>query len=220
MTSAAIVSPENVSVGTTDELLAVAERLFAQRGVENVALTEIVAASGQKNRSALHYHFGSRDGVLTAVLNRRLAPINERRERALDALPSSPDLPKIIRATMQALFDVVEAEPWGADYVAILAQVMFHPQLLGRQAVDEALLTGVRRARRLVAAAATQVRAEVIAARLEWMNQTVVFALARWIRDTPPQTRTRASAEALIIQLTTYGAAALAAPPLNPDAST
>jgi len=126
--------------GTPEELLAVAERLFAERGVENVALTEVVVASGQKNRSALHYHFGSRDGVLTAVLNRRLESINARREAALDALPPSASLAAIVRATMMALVEVVEREPWGGDYIAILAQVMFHPRLLGRQAVNDALL--------------------------------------------------------------------------------
>jgi AcrR family transcriptional regulator len=197
------------------ELLDVAERLFAERGVENVALTEIVTASGQKNRSAVHYHFGSRDGVLTAVLSRRLAPINVRREAALDALPSKSTLAQVIRATMQALIEVVEAEPWGADYIAILAQVMFHPRLLGQRAVDDALLTGVRRARRLVCQAAPHVPVDVISRRLDWLNETVVFALARWVRDTPPEGRSQAGATGLINQLTTYGAAALAAPPTS-----
>ncbi|HLK24317.1 MAG TPA: TetR family transcriptional regulator, partial [Caulobacteraceae bacterium] len=59
--------------GTTAELLDLAERMFAEGGVENVALTQIVAASSQRNRSALHYHFGSREGVLSALLDRRLA---------------------------------------------------------------------------------------------------------------------------------------------------
>jgi AcrR family transcriptional regulator len=219
MKSATAANLQEAPSGTPEELLSVAERLFAERGVENVALTEIVAASGQKNRSALHYHFGSRDGVLTAVLNRRLAPINARRERALNALPAGASLPEIIRATMMALIEVVEDEPWGAAYIAILAQVMFHPQLLGRQAVDEALLTGVRRARRLVGQAAPQIPGEEIGRRLAWLNETVVFALARWGRDTPLEARTRASAEPLIRQLTAYGAAALAAPP-NPEPKT
>ena len=60
---------------TIENLLNVAERLFAEDGIENVALTGIVAASGQKNRSALHYHFGSREGVLQAVLNRKAMPL-------------------------------------------------------------------------------------------------------------------------------------------------
>lgn len=218
MKSASALTRQVSSSGT--ELLDIAERLFAERGVENIALTEIVAASGQKNRSALHYHFGSRDGVLSAVLNRRLAPINERREAALDALSDTTTVAEIIRATMRALVEVVQDEPWGADYIAILAQVMFHPQLLGRQAVDEALLTGVRRARRLVGQAAPQTPVDEIGHRLAWFNETVVFALARWVRDTPSPARTRSAASALISQLTAYGAAALTAPPPSQEEQT
>jgi AcrR family transcriptional regulator len=215
MKIAPAVSHANPTSGTPSELLDIAERLFAERGVDNVPLTEIVTASGQKNRSALHYHFGSREGVLTAVLNRRLAPINARREAALDALPPAPTVALIIRATMRALVEVVEAEPWGADYIAILAQVMFHPKLLGRRAVDDALLTGVRRSRRLVCQAAPDLTAKLIRRRLDWLNETVVFALARWVRDTPPEARSKIAGDGLIGQLTAYGAAALTAPPSN-----
>jgi AcrR family transcriptional regulator len=212
MTASEPLRAERAPAGTPDELLAVAERLFAERGVENVALTQIVAESGQKNRSALHYHFGSRGDVLTAVLNRRLAPINARREAELDALPPSPGPAAVLRAAAWALGETVVAEPWGADYVTILAQVLFHPRLLGRDAVDEALLTGVRRARRMATAAVPRQPAELVGRRLAWFNETVVFALARWVRDTPPARRTRVAAEDLVDQLTAYGAAGLAAP--------
>ncbi|MBA1675998.1 helix-turn-helix transcriptional regulator, partial [Escherichia coli] len=60
------------STETINELLNVAERLFAAEGVEQVALTRIVSVSGKKNRSALHYHFGTREAVVAAVLDRRL----------------------------------------------------------------------------------------------------------------------------------------------------
>src|SRR5215469_11626488 len=100
-------APPPVKPETSEELLNAAERLFAERGVENVALTEIVIAACQRNRSAVHYHFGSRDGVLTAVLNRRLQSINARREAALDALPYRASVAQIVRASMLALAEVV-----------------------------------------------------------------------------------------------------------------
>src|ERR1700722_18205110 len=124
---------EGAAAATVDELLSVAERLFAERGIEYVALTQIVAASSQRNRSALHYHFGSRDGVLTAVLNRRLGPINPRREDRLDALPTPATALQIVRATIAPLGLVDVEEPWGADYLSILAQVTYHPRLLNEQ---------------------------------------------------------------------------------------
>jgi AcrR family transcriptional regulator len=201
-----------IAAGTIDELLQTAERLFARHGVENVALTQIVAQAGQKNRSALHYHFGSRSGVLTAVLNRRLAPINARREAMMAALPVSPTVAQVLRAEVTPLAQVVLEEPWGPDYLSILAQVTYHPQLLGEQGVAEAHLTGLRRGRALLALAAPQTPAVALDQRVIWFKDSVVFALARWVRDTPATRRTSAALSDLLEQLVAYGAAGLTAP--------
>jgi AcrR family transcriptional regulator len=210
------VRPDGGATTTVDELLSVAERLFSERGIENVALTQIVAASSQRNRSALHYHFGSRGGVLTAVLNRRLGPINTRREDMLDALPTPATALQIVRATIAPLGLVDVEEPWGADYLSILAQVTYHPQLLGEQVEDEKL-TGLRRTRRLLAAAAPHLPDALLAQRLKWLTDSVVFAMARWVRDTPAALRTRGAMSALIEQLAVYGTAGLTAPDPSPQ---
>ncbi len=205
------VGNARIEAGTADELLNVAERLFAERGVENVALTQIVAVSGQKNRSAVHYHFGSRDGVLTAVLNRRLAPINARREALLAALPAQASAREILRAMIGGLGQVAIEEPWGADYLSILAQVRFHPQLLGGRAVEDATLSGVRRGRRRLAEALGHAE-PALAARLVWLTDSVVFALARWAHAPQGGDRTPASMARLIDDLATYGVGGLMAP--------
>ena len=49
---------------TPTQLLDVAERLFAERGIDNVSIREIVRASGQSNLSAAHYHFGTREALV------------------------------------------------------------------------------------------------------------------------------------------------------------
>ncbi|MEJ0064210.1 MAG: TetR/AcrR family transcriptional regulator [Caulobacteraceae bacterium] len=197
---------------TIDELLQTAERLFARDGVENVALTQIVAQAGQKNRSALHYHFGSRSGVLTAVLHRRLAPINARREAMMAALPAPPTVAEVLRAEVTPLARVVVEEPWGPDHLSILAQVTYHPQLLGEQGVAEAYLSGLRRGRALLGATCPQTPASALDQRVVWFKDSVVFALARWVRDTPAPQRTSAALSELLEQLVAYGAAGLTAP--------
>jgi len=204
--------PESAATTTVDELLNVAERLFAERGIENVALTQIVAASSQRNRSALHYHFGSRGGVLTAVLNRRLGPINTCREDRLDGLPTPATALQIVRATIAPLGLIDVEEAWGADYLSILAQVTYHPRLLGERAVEDEKLSGLRRTRRLLAAAAPDLPDALLAQRLKWLTDSVVFAMARWVRDTPAALRTRGAMSALIEQLAVYGTAGLMAP--------
>lgn len=213
MSAAGNVKLEGAVATTVDELLSHAERMFAAQGVENVALTQIVAASSQKNRSALHYHFGSRGGVLSAVLDRRLVPINARRHELLTALPQDASPRAIVAADIAALATVVVDEPWGADYLSILAQVTFHPQLLGDGGVNDEALSGLRLARRRLEAAAPHVPPELLGRRLIWLRDSVVFALARWVRDTPPDLRTAAAMAALTDDLATYGTAGLLAAP-------
>ena len=71
------------TAGTREKLLDAAARLFAERGVNNVSLAEIVRAAGQRNTSAIHYHFGSRDAVLQAILERHVPVIRARRMELL-----------------------------------------------------------------------------------------------------------------------------------------
>jgi AcrR family transcriptional regulator len=200
---------------TTSELVEIAERMFAERGVENVALTQIVAAAGQKNRSALHYHFGSRGGVLAAVIDRRLAAINARRLALLDALPADASAHDVVRADIAALVLTALEEPWGGDYVSILAQVRFHPQLLGESLVRDEYLSGLRLARQRLRALAPDLPLELLARRLNWLSDSTVFALARWMRDTPRPERTATAAKALTDDLVAYGTAGLLAAPLE-----
>ena len=210
------------SVGgeTIDGLLSTAERLFAAEGVANVALTQIVASSGQKNRSALHYHFGSRGGVLGAVMDRRLGPINARRLALLEALPANADLRDILAANIAALGLTVVEEPWGPDYISILAQVRFHPSLLDHSLLRDDGLSGVRLARQRLRAAAPQVAAARLARRFAWLTDAVVFELARWARDTAPAQRTPAAMAALIEELAAFGTAGLLAAPPSAGAPT
>ncbi|MFJ2767122.1 TetR/AcrR family transcriptional regulator [Streptomyces sp. NPDC087300] len=71
---------------TRIRLIETAERLFAERGVHAVSLREIAAAAGQRNTSAVAYHFGDKSGLVTAVYAHRLGPTNEARLRRLAAL--------------------------------------------------------------------------------------------------------------------------------------
>lgn len=65
-------------------LLTTAEKLFAEHGLEAVSTRLIAREAGQKNHSALQYHFGSKDGLIEAILNYRITPINKERLRRLE----------------------------------------------------------------------------------------------------------------------------------------
>jgi AcrR family transcriptional regulator len=68
-------------VRTRERLLDAAERLWAERGVEAVSLREIRLAAGQRNNSALQFHFGDRDGLLLALTQRHLPRVDALREQ-------------------------------------------------------------------------------------------------------------------------------------------
>ena len=62
-------------------LMEFAERLFATRGIEAVTLREIQQAAGQSNTSVIRYHFGSRDGLVRALIAYRQASLGADRRR-------------------------------------------------------------------------------------------------------------------------------------------
>jgi AcrR family transcriptional regulator len=71
------------------QLLDVAERLFAERGIDAVSLSEILETAGQRNKSAIYYHFGSKEGLIAAIAERRSHLLNERRSQLLEELATA-----------------------------------------------------------------------------------------------------------------------------------
>jgi AcrR family transcriptional regulator len=72
---------------TRNLLIDAGRQLFATRGVYATPLKAVVEAAGQRNTSALHYHFGGRDGLLVAILDVWNHGIESERKQMLDADP-------------------------------------------------------------------------------------------------------------------------------------
>jgi AcrR family transcriptional regulator len=66
-----------------------AERLIAEKGLSALSLREVATEAGQRNHSAVQYHFGSRAGLVEAVFDVRMTPIDARRAEMLDALEAT-----------------------------------------------------------------------------------------------------------------------------------
>lgn len=111
-----------------ERLLLAAERLVAERGVE-VSLREVALAAGLRNNSAVHYHFGSRDGLLQAVLDRRNAAMEVERLARLAAHETSgadADVRELLDMLVGPLLTVPYAEG-STHYARFLEQVRSHP---------------------------------------------------------------------------------------------
>ena len=94
-------------------ILEAAERLFGEFGIEAVSLRQIAAAAGQRNTSAVAYHFCSKSGLVSALYEWRMTPINARRRQLL-ASAETPTVETYVRSLVQPLADVLaEAETAG-----------------------------------------------------------------------------------------------------------
>jgi AcrR family transcriptional regulator len=89
------------NIDTREALLDAAEQLFAERGLYGVSLGEVGRHAHQHNRSAIQYHFGSRQALIDAIAGRHVAMLNERRAdmlRTLDLTGRAGDLRALVEA--------------------------------------------------------------------------------------------------------------------------
>lgn len=105
---------------TRQVLLDTAERLMAERGADGVSMREISTAAGQGNNNAAQYHFRSREGIIEAVLDRRMGPIDERRAQMIAELGASAPLEDLVRAVVVPLAEASRLHP---HYIGFFAQL-------------------------------------------------------------------------------------------------
>ncbi|WP_157535130.1 TetR/AcrR family transcriptional regulator [Nocardia inohanensis] len=128
-----------------ERIIAAAERLIAERG-QAVPLRDIAAAAEQRNNSAIQYHFGSRDGLIEAVVERRLATLEVRRLELLAEQAGSgrpPGVHGLLEALVIPMFELGERH--GAHhYARFLEQIHTHPVVTDAQNLEGADRTSVR----------------------------------------------------------------------------
>lgn len=197
-------------------MLDAAEQLFAEKGIEQVSLREIVAASGQRNLSAARYHFGSREQLIAMLLARRVWFINEDRHARLDALEAAglaQDVNALLTQSLDALATTVRTQPWGPNYIRVVAQATFSPQLDPFALVDPVYLSGHVRITQMLRAALPKLPERTFRDRVRLVNNEIVFVLARWISDHGPVTSSnRRRYDALVRHTTEFLVAGMSAP--------
>ena len=81
---------------TRRRLMDVASRTIAEKGCDALSLREVAAAAGQRNHSAVQYHFGSKQGLIDATYRFRLAPYNEIRAERFSGVARTGDVSELI----------------------------------------------------------------------------------------------------------------------------
>ncbi len=111
---------------TRRKIVAVAERLFAERGIEGVSLNDINKAAGQRNKNATHYHFGSKEGLLQAIHDKHEPGISARRDELLDEMEAHGELNlrNVVRAMVRPLAEKLDDPDGGPEYVRFCAHTV------------------------------------------------------------------------------------------------
>lgn len=130
--------PTQITHGTSSAtrvaLLDAAEVLFAEHGIRGASLRAITRAA-DANLAAVSYHFGSKEGLVRAVFERRIGPIQEQRMAGLAAcLKASdpPDLNCLLRAFLEPVVCFLDGASSGGSRPQEFAR------LLGRSLHDPA----------------------------------------------------------------------------------
>ena len=108
------------SDSTSDKLLRAALHLFARQGLD-VPLRDINELAGQRNASALHYHFGGRPELVRAIIDRYR--LSDAELAAIEAELHSG--PHDVRDVVEGLVDrscAWLATPDGRDYIRVVFQ--------------------------------------------------------------------------------------------------
>jgi AcrR family transcriptional regulator len=109
-------------------LLQSAEQLFATRDIEGVTLREIQESAGQSNASVVAYHFGSRTGLVQALISWRSTVIDQRRDELLTELRDR-GLEREPRSLVWVLVrPLVDSIAGGEMFVPFLARLAENPR--------------------------------------------------------------------------------------------
>lgn len=86
---------------TRKRIIRAGEKLFSRNGIESTSLRMVATAAGQANVAAVQYHFGSKEGLITAIFEDRVSEMEEPRRRMLEKIGD------ITKANLQQLCEIV-----------------------------------------------------------------------------------------------------------------
>jgi len=114
---------------TREQLISSAETLFATRGLDGVSLNEITKNAGQRNASALNYHFGGKDGLLEAILDKHQPALDAERQRMLEKFESTEEasLRGLVEVLVLPLVAKLDDPDGGPEYIRVMAQLIGSP---------------------------------------------------------------------------------------------
>ncbi len=201
---------------TKDRILESAEELFAQSGFDTVSVRDVTHKAGV-NVAAVSYHFGSREGLIQAVLERAIRPVLAERVRLLDAAEAKagskgPTIPVILDALIRPLvMQVRQSQVSQALFVKLAGRCLSD----GLQQMPDGIKTAIRQTvERFLDAlhrALPNVSKGDLAWRLHFCHGVLMETLARdeALRDLFPDLATPMTTDVLLATLINFCSAGM-----------
>lgn len=193
-----------------------AEQCVAEHGLAGAPVTVIHKAAGQKNASATNYHFGSRNGLISKVLEDRMPRLNADRMRRLAEITRDdaalPPLRDIIAVWVYPLANELRPRAEGNYYLRFLDRLR-HDESENFAAEIVALQQGYRAIFSLLSQHLRDLPPVVRASRIALAAEQIISSLARLEADIQSHARTKDELPMLAIEnLIDYITGGLAAP--------
>jgi AcrR family transcriptional regulator len=113
------------TIDTKEQIISVAERLFAERGFAGTTLRNVIGEA-DVNLAAVHYHFGSKEELFRAVVKQFARPIVEQELALLKQLQTGGRVPSVEEILTAVLTP-------GLEFLAQAKELLpVHTQFMGR----------------------------------------------------------------------------------------
>jgi AcrR family transcriptional regulator len=119
---------------TKVRILNVAEKLFARQGFHTASLRMLTKEAGV-NLAAVNYHFGSKEELIKAVIERRMRPLNKIRIERLQNVKNtanaegrSPDIKEILLAFIEPTFEFRKSGSGAQDFISLIGRAFSDPR--------------------------------------------------------------------------------------------
>jgi AcrR family transcriptional regulator len=119
---------------TRARILDVAEQMFAEHGVAETTIRMITDAA-HVNVAAVNYHFGGKDKLVRAVIERRMSSLEAARGARLDAVENvaesegrAPTIAELVEALVAPLFEqALENDSGWRHFVRLVSRLPWEP---------------------------------------------------------------------------------------------
>lgn len=191
-------------------ILDTAEMLFAAHGYHPTSL-RAVTRSARVNLAAVHYHFGSKQALLEAVIARRLGPLNAEREERLTALPAEAGAAEILRAFLVPTLELRDSGPGARNFLTLVGRAMVEPD----ESVRSVFLAQMQGLLERLYARLTRALPGLPGRELYWRlffalgTMAHTMRMADKLRHAPPGVAVEVSTEELVDMLTRFIAAGM-----------